>query len=108
MSRRKKLNILIPVVILLFLCAYAKHRFIDGKYIMSGSLQSKEAGEVSGIAASGINEGIYYVHNDSGDSSRFFAITASGKLVSTITYNWLARLKGKVIFILAISAITFR
>lgn len=88
MSRRKKLRILIPVVIILFLGAYAKHRYIDGQYTMSGSLQSKEAREVSGITASVLNKDIYYVHNDSGDSSRLFAITPDGKLVSTITYKW--------------------
>ncbi|HVV04917.1 MAG TPA: hypothetical protein VHC96_11885 [Puia sp.] len=29
--------------------------------------------ETSGIAASVTNPGLYYAHNDSGDSSRFFA-----------------------------------
>lgn len=88
MSRRKKLRILIPVVILLFLAAYAKHRFIDGKFPVSGSLQSRDADEISGITASVINKDIYYVHNDSGDTSRFFAIKPSGELVSTINYSW--------------------
>jgi hypothetical protein len=43
--------------------------------------------EISGIAASGLNAGIYYVHNDSGDTSRFFAITPDGKLKSTIYFK---------------------
>jgi hypothetical protein len=30
---------------------------------------------------------IYYVHNDSGDTSRFFAITPDGKLHTTIYYR---------------------
>lgn len=87
MSRRKKLKILIPVVILLFMAAYAKHRFIDSKRLPEGRLQSNQAKETSGIAASGLNPDIYYVHNDSGDTSRFFAITADGKLRTTIYYT---------------------
>ncbi len=43
--------------------------------------------EISGIAASGINEDLYYVHNDSGDTSRFFAIHPDGKLISTIYFK---------------------
>jgi len=36
--------------------------------------------ETSGIVASTAHPGILYVHNDSGDSSRFFAITPNGQL----------------------------
>jgi hypothetical protein len=43
--------------------------------------------EISGIAASGINHDLYYVHNDSGDTSRFFAINPDGKLKSTIYFK---------------------
>ncbi len=43
--------------------------------------------EISGIAASGINDNLYYVHNDSGDTSRFFAITPNGQLKSTIYFK---------------------
>jgi len=54
---------------------------------ISGFMQSSLLKEISGIAASGIFENIYYVHNDSGDTSRFFAITPDGKLVSTFYYK---------------------
>jgi len=87
MSRRRKLRITLPVVILLFIGAYAKHRLIDRKQMPEGRLMDKEMDETSGIAASTINPGIYYVHNDSGDTSRFFAITADGKLKSTIYFK---------------------
>lgn len=87
MSRRKKLNILIPLVVLMFVGAFAKHRLIDRKQQPEGRLQDKEMDEISGIAASTINKGIYYVHNDSGDTSRFFAITPDGKLHTTIYYQ---------------------
>ncbi|MBK0377733.1 hypothetical protein [Mucilaginibacter segetis] len=87
MSRRKKLNILIPVVFLLFAGAFAKHKLIDKKLQPESRLQNKELDETSGIAASGINPDIYYVHNDSGDTSRFFSITPDGVLHSTIYFK---------------------
>jgi hypothetical protein len=43
--------------------------------------------ETSGIAASRTNPGYYYVHNDSGDSSRFFAITPDGHLRSIFYFK---------------------
>lgn len=87
MSRRRKLNIVLPIVILMFLGAYAKHRFIDRKMQAASRLQNKEMDETSGIAASTINPGLYYVHNDSGDTSRFFAMTPDGVLHTTIYYK---------------------
>ncbi|MFD2145710.1 hypothetical protein [Mucilaginibacter antarcticus] len=87
MSRAKKLNILVPAVFLLFVGAYARHRHVVNQIIITGTLQVKEMNEISGIAASSINKNIFYVHNDSGDTSRFFAISSAGKLLSTIYYN---------------------
>jgi hypothetical protein len=87
MSRRKKLRIIIPVVAILFLGAFAKHRLIDSKLQAEGRLQSKEMDETSGIAASSISPDVYYVHNDSGDTSRFFAMNAAGKLLTTIYFK---------------------
>ncbi|RVT99846.1 hypothetical protein EOD41_15510 [Mucilaginibacter limnophilus] len=87
MSRRKKLKVIIPLVVVLFLAAYAKHRFIDGKYVVTGHL-SKKTNEISGIAASAINKDVFYVMNDSGDKSRFFAINPKGLILSTISYPW--------------------
>jgi hypothetical protein len=86
MSRRKKLKIFIPIVMLLFLGAFAKHRFIDRKEQAVSHLQSKQMKETSGLAASVLTPGIYYGHNDSGDTSRFFAIDAEGELKNTIFY----------------------
>lgn len=87
MSRKKKLNIIIPIVIVLFVGAYAEHKHEQKEYEITGSLQSRTLDEISGIAASSINKDIYYVHNDSGDTSRFFAITPNGKLKSTIYFK---------------------
>ncbi|MGZ3749830.1 MAG: hypothetical protein ACXVAU_01050 [Mucilaginibacter sp.] len=87
MSRSKKIKIILPVVIILFLGAYAEHRLTQQKINVAGRLQNKEMDEISGIAASGIHNGIYYVHNDSGDTSRFFAITPNGKIKSVIYFK---------------------
>ncbi len=88
MSRQKKLFIIIPLVIAFFLAAYAKHRFIDSQIKPCGELDNKEADETSGIAASGIIPDTYYIQNDSGDTSRFFAINPQGKVLRTIYYGW--------------------
>lgn len=87
MSSAKKTKILVPIIFLLFLGAYARHRYIIHQIVLSGTLQDKEMNEISGIAASGTAKDIYYVHNDSGDTSRFFAISPEGKLLSTIYYK---------------------
>lgn len=87
MSRKKKLNILIPIVIALFFGAYARHRYVATENVVTGRLQDRQMSEISGIAASQVNKDIYYVHNDSGDTSRFFAISPDGKLHTTIYYK---------------------
>jgi hypothetical protein len=87
MSRAKKIKIILPIVIIMFFAAFAEHRYTIKKLTISGRLQNKEMNEISGISSSGINEGIYYVHNDSGDTSRFFAITPDGTLKTTIYYK---------------------
>jgi len=86
MTRSKKLKLIAPLVILIFVGAFAKHRLFD-RVAQSGTLNSKQMDEISGIAASSINPNIYYVHNDSGDTSRFFAITPDGKLKTTIYFT---------------------
>ena len=87
MSRAKKLNILIPIVVLLFIGAYARHKFVQKRENITGTLQGKQLDEISGIAASGINNDTYYIHNDSGDTSRFFAIKPDGTVESTIYFK---------------------
>src|ERR1700712_1998944 len=87
MSRTKKIKIILPIVIILFFGAYAEHHYSAQKLNIPGRLQDKAMNEISGIAASGIHKGIYYVHNDSGDTSRFFAITPEGKIKSVIYYK---------------------
>lgn len=48
-----------------------------------GSIQNKEIGEMSGIARSSVNPNTYWVHNDSGDSARLFAVYISGNTVGS-------------------------
>lgn len=43
-----------------------------------GVLANTDIGEASGLAASVIHPGVFYTHNDSGDSPRFFAIDEAG------------------------------
>lgn len=40
--------------------------------------------ELSGLAASRVHPGLFYTHNDSGDSARFFAITQQAKVAAEI------------------------
>src|SRR5882757_1899055 len=87
MSSTNKIKLLIPIVIVMFLCAYGRHRKYNHQNYVTGRLPIRAMDEISGIAASGINPDIYYVHNDSGDTSRFFAILPTGKLKSTIYFK---------------------
>ncbi|MGZ3871397.1 MAG: hypothetical protein ACXVJD_00695 [Mucilaginibacter sp.] len=75
------------MVIILFLGAYGRHRHLYHETDVTGKLESRQMDEISGIASSLVNPGIYYVHNDSGDTSRFFAIQPDGKLISTIYFK---------------------
>jgi len=49
----------------------------------TGALANKAEVEISGIVASLAHDGVYYVHNDSGDVARFFAIDAAGAALAT-------------------------
>lgn len=85
----KKKYTLLSVFIVLFLLStgYAYYRFKQRSKEISGFMQSPELKETSGIAASGIFKDTYYVHNDSGDTSRFFAINPDGKLRTTLYFQ---------------------
>jgi hypothetical protein len=87
MRRVKKRNLLFLVILLVFAASYARHRHLNRLIDITGRLQDKRIDEASGIAASGIFNDVYYVHNDSGDTSRVFSITPDGKLKNIIYYN---------------------
>lgn len=50
-------------------------------------ITDKRLDELSGIAVSRSQPGVFYVHNDSGDSSRFFAIGGDGSLKEIFYYK---------------------
>jgi len=55
-----------------------------------GVLSSAELDEVSGAAVSRLHPNLFYVHNDSGDDSRFFAINRQGQLLTTYNFSGIA------------------
>lgn len=58
---------------------------LNGFAQSSEALKSSELNEVSGLIVTRNNT--IYVHNDSGDTTRFFAINAKGDLLSTIYFK---------------------
>lgn len=54
-----------------------------GDTVTLAALSSPAITETSGIVESPTQPGVYFVHNDSGDAARFFAVDASGALLAT-------------------------
>jgi len=52
-----------------------------GAAVQTATMQEPSITEASGIAASRTNPGIYWVHNDSGDTARVFATDLSGAAI---------------------------
>jgi hypothetical protein len=52
-----------------------------GGVTSGGVIQTTAIRELSGIAASRSNPGVFYAHNDSGDSARFFAFVEGGRAI---------------------------
>ncbi|MGQ0504854.1 MAG: hypothetical protein ACT4TC_06000 [Myxococcaceae bacterium] len=50
-----------------------------------GTIDDGRLAEISGLVASHANPGVFYVHNDSGDTARFFAINATGQVLAEFT-----------------------
>jgi hypothetical protein len=49
-----------------------------------GTITDKSLAEISGLTASRFAPGVYWVHNDSGDKARLYAIDAKGKLLAKV------------------------
>ncbi len=79
--RIKKFSLLFVIIISATAFASSQQfpNYSNGKRI--GGLKSNLISEASGIAASRQNPGVLWVHNDSGDSARLFAISKSGDLI---------------------------
>ncbi len=58
-----------------------------GKPKTSGEVAAAAVDETSGIAVSSINDKTYWLHNDSGDSARAFAVTDTGTLRATVNFD---------------------
>jgi hypothetical protein len=84
--KKKYLLLSAFVVVSLFTAGFAYYKLKVRSSEISGFFQNPELKEISGIAASQIFEDTYYVHNDSGDTSRFFAVDPQGKLISTFYF----------------------
>ena len=52
--------------------------------VIAGVLDSKKIDEASGLAASRVNPGMLWTHNDSGDKARIFLIDSLGRYQATI------------------------
>jgi hypothetical protein len=55
--------------------------------VVVGTLCSSDLNEVSGLVASRLNQGVLWMHNDSGDSARLFAVSSDGTLIETFTLS---------------------
>jgi hypothetical protein len=51
---------------------------------VAGHVDAPAVDEASGIVASATNPDVFWVHNDSGDSARAFAVRRNGELVATL------------------------
>ncbi len=51
----------------------------------TGTVSAAELNEVSGVVSSTANPGVLWVHNDSGDSPRVFALNNAGAVLGTFT-----------------------
>ena len=58
-----------------------------GSSSVTGEVTSPLANEISGITASKSQPGVFWIHNDSGNSSDLFAVDASGDLLMRVILN---------------------
>jgi hypothetical protein len=59
--------------------------FLDGEVV--GHIAESQVTEASGLVASRQNEDVFWVHNDSGDSARLFAMNRSGTHLGVYTID---------------------
>lgn len=65
-------------------CACAAPAAADDGPDVAFSLRDQRIDESSGLAASVRHDGVYWTHNDSGDSGRVFAVNGKGRTVATV------------------------
>jgi len=84
-SLRSFIVVIASLLPLLSSCALAAQSDEFGPGRQAGIIQSDLIREASGIVASRQNPGLLWVHNDSGDSARVFAIDEKGEFLGTCT-----------------------
>jgi len=71
---------LLPFFLLVTITIAAEPQFVKyGKPVQVATLQNQQIAESSGLACSRSTEGVFWTHNDSGDSSRVFAFNEKGE-----------------------------
>ncbi len=58
-----------------------------GAGTVTGTVESSSLDEISGLVVSPSDPSVYWVHNDSGDSPRLFAMSASGEHLGSVTFG---------------------
>lgn len=58
---------------------------VDALHEQPAHLQDPEITETSGLVASALDPGVLWLHNDSGDEARLFAVDLDGQTVGTVT-----------------------
>jgi hypothetical protein len=71
---------------------YKVNSKIFEKVIARGILNNSEIDEASGLAASHVNPGMLWTHNDSGDKARIFLLDSLGKYMATL---WLTGVENR-------------
>ncbi len=88
-----RLILIFPLILFLFNCridrqaASGTNDNNTNTTFKSFAVQNSELDEVSGIVASRRYPGILWVHNDSGDKARIFALTSAGQTVGEVLLN---------------------
>lgn len=78
-----KIFIIIFLTIFNLNCSAQENPFDER--VNQGKLSSKDLNEASGIAASKLNPGVLWSHNDSGDKSRIFAVSINGQILGKLS-----------------------
>jgi len=75
----------VGLIVLVFACSVALAdscpSYLPGRKV--GAISARFIDEVSGLVASRKNPGVFWVHNDSGDAARVYALSREGKLLGT-------------------------
>lgn len=80
---RRRLIVVLCLAGCLFVAASPDHSAAPAGIALLCRFQDKKIDESSGVASSSRSERYFFTHNDSGDSSRFFAAARDGRTLAT-------------------------